>query len=111
MKCRRCRYSRVRRIVRILVAPSGGVRRSFAARLPSPLLGWERRHQPELVRRSASSSTAPVRGTPAPNRRHVHVNTVAYQVRRVEELAGRSLSSTADRVCFFLRLKDTGVPR
>ncbi|MDX3107125.1 hypothetical protein [Nonomuraea angiospora] len=39
------------------------------------------------------------------------MNTVAYQVRRVEELAGRSLSSTADRVCFFLRLKDTGVPR
>ncbi|MFC5160583.1 hypothetical protein ACFPOI_17650 [Nonomuraea angiospora] len=29
----------------------------------------------------------------------------------MEELVGRSLSSTADRVGLFLRLRDTGAPR
>ncbi|MEU6779244.1 helix-turn-helix domain-containing protein [Nonomuraea angiospora] len=88
----------------MLVTPSGGVHRSFTARLPSPLLGRERRHQPELVR--ALGIFLDCAGS-----RHAHVNTVGYQVRRVEQLAGRSLSSMADRVDFFLRPRDTGAPR
>jgi DNA-binding PucR family transcriptional regulator len=36
---------------------------------------------------------------------HVHVNTVRYRVKRVEELTGKDLSTMADRVDFFLALR------
>jgi DNA-binding PucR family transcriptional regulator len=42
---------------------------------------------------------------------HVHVNTVRYRIRRIEELTGRNLTTMADRVDFFLALRDTGLPR
>jgi DNA-binding PucR family transcriptional regulator len=36
---------------------------------------------------------------------HLHLNTVRYRIGRVEELTGRDLSSTADRVDLYLALK------
>jgi DNA-binding PucR family transcriptional regulator len=36
---------------------------------------------------------------------HVHVNTVRYRIRRVEDLTGRDLSTMTDRVDFFLALR------
>jgi DNA-binding PucR family transcriptional regulator len=35
----------------------------------------------------------------------VHVNTVRYRIRRIEELTGRDLSSLDDQVDFFLALR------
>jgi len=35
----------------------------------------------------------------------VHVNTVRYRIRRVEELTGRDLSSLTDQVDFLLALR------
>ncbi|MET7335259.1 helix-turn-helix domain-containing protein [Nonomuraea sp. NPDC005650] len=91
MKCRRRRYSPDRRIVRLLVTPSGGVRRSFASRLPSPSIDCERRHQPELVRTLGRGFLDCVGTWNACARRvHVHVNTVRYRIRWIEELAGRN---------------------
>ncbi len=36
---------------------------------------------------------------------YVHVNTVRYRIRRIEELTGRDLSSLDDQVDFFLALR------
>ncbi len=36
---------------------------------------------------------------------YVHVNTVRYRIRRVEELTGRDLSSLNDQGDFFLALR------
>ena len=36
---------------------------------------------------------------------HLHVNTLRYRIRRVEQLTGRSLSSFEERVNFFLALE------
>ena len=36
---------------------------------------------------------------------HVHINTLRHRMKRVEELTGRSLASTADRVDLFLALR------
>ena len=36
---------------------------------------------------------------------YVHVNTVRYRIRRIEELTGRDLSQLNDQVDFFLALQ------
>ena len=36
---------------------------------------------------------------------HLHLNTVRYRIGRIEELTGRDLGSTADRVDLYLALK------
>lgn len=36
---------------------------------------------------------------------HVHVNTLRYRIRRIEELTGRDLSRFDERVDFFLALR------
>ena len=36
---------------------------------------------------------------------YVHVNTVRYRIRRIEELTGRDLSCLDDQVNFFLALR------
>ncbi|MEQ4716540.1 helix-turn-helix domain-containing protein [Nonomuraea sp. B19D2] len=41
----------------------------------------------------------------------MHVNTVLYRIRRIEELTGRNLATMADRVDFFLAFRDTGLLR
>ena len=38
-------------------------------------------------------------------RMYVHVNTVRYRIRRIEELTGRDLSCLDDQVDFFLALR------
>lgn len=39
---------------------------------------------------------------------HVHVNTLRHRIARIEELTGRSLSRTKDRVDFYLALQSLG---
>ncbi|OXM75075.1 MULTISPECIES: helix-turn-helix domain-containing protein [Amycolatopsis] len=41
---------------------------------------------------------------------HVHINTLRHRMRRVEELTGRSLASTQDRVDLFLALRALNLP-
>ncbi|TMR40615.1 PucR family transcriptional regulator [Actinomadura geliboluensis] len=40
-------------------------------------------------------------------RLHVHVNTLRYRIRRIEDLTGRDLGTLEDRVDFFLALRAT----
>jgi DNA-binding PucR family transcriptional regulator len=87
------------------------VRRSFSDRLLSPLLGYDRSHQSDLVRTLGIFLDCAGSWNACAEQLHVHVNTVRYRIRRIEELTGRNLSTMADRVDFFLALRDTAPPR
>ncbi|MGW0200687.1 helix-turn-helix domain-containing protein, partial [Nonomuraea sp. NPDC003201] len=95
----------------LLATVPGDVRRSFTARLLSPLLDYDRSHQSELVRTLGIFLDCAGSWNACAERLHVHVNTVRYRIRRIEELTGRNLATMADRVDFFLALRDTGPPR
>ncbi|WP_205315372.1 PucR family transcriptional regulator, partial [Nonomuraea lactucae] len=81
------------------------VRRSFAARVLAPLIDYDRRHQSDLVRTLGTFLDCSGSWNVCARRMHLHVNTVRYRIRRVEELTGRDLSAMADRVDFFLALR------
>ncbi|MED7925691.1 helix-turn-helix domain-containing protein [Nonomuraea sp. LP-02] len=95
----------------LLATVPAEVRRSFADRLLSPLLDYDRRHQSELVRTLGVFLDCAGSWNACAERLHVHVNTVRYRVRRIEELTGRNLATMADRVDFYLALRDTAPPR
>ncbi|MER6577979.1 helix-turn-helix domain-containing protein [Nonomuraea sp. NPDC001023] len=94
----------------LLATVPGDVRRSFSDRLLSPLLAYDRRHQSDLVRTLDVFLDCSGSWNACAERLHVHVNTVRYRVRRIEELTGRNLSAMSDRVDFFLALRDTTPP-
>ncbi|MEV1247002.1 helix-turn-helix domain-containing protein [Nonomuraea sp. NPDC050022] len=89
----------------LLATAPGDVRRSFADRLLTPLLDYDGRHQSELVRTLGTFLDCAGSWNACAERMHVHVNTVRYRIRRVEELTGRDLSTMTDRVDFFLALR------
>ena len=89
----------------LLATVPGDVRASFADRLLGPLLAYDARHQSELVRTLGTFLDCAGSWNACAERMHVHVNTVRYRVKRVEELTGKDLSTMADRVDFFLALK------
>ncbi|HEX4818430.1 MAG TPA: helix-turn-helix domain-containing protein, partial [Nonomuraea sp.] len=95
----------------LLATVPGDVRRSFTDRLLSPLLDYDRRHQSDLVRTLGIFLDCAGSWNACAEQLHVHVNTVRYRVRRIEELTGRNLAAMADRVDFFLALRDTSPPR
>ncbi|MFD2353664.1 PucR family transcriptional regulator [Nonomuraea ferruginea] len=89
----------------LLATVPGDVRRSFAGRLLAPLLDYDTGHQSELVRTLATFLDCAGSWNACAERMHVHVNTVRYRIKRVEELTGRDLSTMADRVDLFLALR------
>jgi len=91
----------------LLATVPGDVRGSFAGRLLRPLLDYDSRHQSELVRTLNAFLDCAGSWNTSAELLHVHVNTVRYRIRRVEELTGRDLSTMADRVDFFLALRST----
>ncbi|GAA2798562.1 PucR family transcriptional regulator [Nonomuraea dietziae] len=89
----------------LLATVPGDVRRSFAHRLLAPLFDYDAGHQSELVRTLGTFLDTAGSWNACAERMHVHVNTVRYRIRRIEELTGRDLSTMADRVDFFLALR------
>ncbi|MGV9777949.1 PucR family transcriptional regulator [Streptosporangium sp. NPDC003464] len=89
----------------LLATVPGDVRRSFADRTLDPLVDYDRRHHSELVRTLETFLDCVGSWNVCAERLHVHVNTVRYRVRRIEELTGRDLSTMADRVDLFLALR------
>jgi DNA-binding PucR family transcriptional regulator len=89
----------------LLATVPDDVRRSFAARLLDPLFDYDSRHQSELVRTLDTFLDCAGSWNTCAERLHVHVNTVRYRLRRIEELTRRDLSSMADRVDLFLALR------
>ncbi|MFJ2029133.1 PucR family transcriptional regulator [Streptosporangium sp. NPDC087985] len=89
----------------LLATVPDDVRRSFAARMLDPLFDYDRRHQSDLVRTLDTFLDCVGSWNTCAERLHVHVNTVRYRIRRVEELTGRDLSTMTDRVDLFLALR------
>ncbi|TDD36740.1 helix-turn-helix domain-containing protein [Saccharopolyspora elongata] len=73
--------------------------------LLGPVLDHDERRGSDLVPSLAVFLDAGGRWQEAAQRLHVHINTLRHRMNRVEELTGRSLSITADRVDLFLALR------
>ena len=89
----------------LLASVPGSVLRSFRERLLGPLLAYDERHRAELLPTLREFLACSGSWHACAARMYVHVNTVRYRIRRIEELTGRDLSSLDDQVDFFLALR------
>ncbi len=89
----------------LLAAVPGSVLRSFRDRLIGPLVSYDQRHRAELLPTLREFLACSGSWNSCATRMRVHVNTVRYRIRRVEELTGRNLSCLDDQVDFFLALR------
>jgi PucR C-terminal helix-turn-helix domain/Purine catabolism regulatory protein-like family/GGDEF-like domain len=89
----------------LLAAVPGSVLRSFRDRLLSPLIAYDQRHRAELLPTLREFLACSGSWNACATKMYVHVNTVRYRIRRIEELTGRDLSSLDDQVDFFLALR------
>ncbi|MBV9094424.1 MAG: PucR family transcriptional regulator ligand-binding domain-containing protein [Streptosporangiaceae bacterium] len=89
----------------LLATVPGSVLRSFRDRLLGPLAAYDRRHRAELLPTLREFLACSGSWNACAVRMYVHVNTVRYRIRRIEELTGRDLSSLEDQVDFFLALR------
>ncbi|HEY1318856.1 MAG TPA: PucR family transcriptional regulator ligand-binding domain-containing protein [Streptosporangiaceae bacterium] len=81
------------------------VLRSFRERLLGPLLAYDEQHRAELLPTLREFLACSGSWNACAVRMYVHVNTVRYRIRRIEELTGRDLSRLDDQVDFFLALR------
>ena len=89
----------------LLASVPGSVLRSFRDRLLGPLLAYDDQHRAELLQTLREFLACSGSWNACAAKMYVHVNTVRYRIRRIEELTGRDLSSLDDRVDFFLALR------
>jgi hypothetical protein len=89
----------------LLAAVPGSVLRAFRDRLIGPLASYDQRHRAELVPTLREFLGCSGSWNVCASRMRVHVNTVRYRIRRIEELTGRNLSCLDDQVDFFLALR------
>jgi hypothetical protein len=89
----------------LLATVPASVLRSFRERLLGPLVAYDDRHRAELLPTLREFLACSGSWNACAAKMYVHVNTVRYRLRRVEELTGRDLSSLNDQVDFFLALR------
>jgi hypothetical protein len=89
----------------LLASVPGSVLRSFRERLLGPLLTYDERHRAELLPTLREFLACSGSWNACAASMYVHVNTVRYRIRRIEELTGRDLSRLDDQVDFFLALR------
>jgi hypothetical protein len=89
----------------LLASVPASVQRAFRERLLGPLMAYDDQHHAELLPTLREFLDCSGSWNACAARMYVHVNTVRYRIRRVEELTGRDLSSLDDRVDFFLALR------
>jgi hypothetical protein len=89
----------------LMASVPGAVLRSFRERLLGPLLAYDERHRAELLPTLREFLACSGSWNACAARMYVHVNTVRYRIRRIEELTGRDLSSLDDQVDFFLAMR------
>jgi hypothetical protein len=89
----------------LLAAVPGSVLRSFRDRLIGPLVSYDQRHRAELLPTLREFLACSGSRNSCATRMCVHVNTVRYRIRRIEELTGRDLSCLDDQVDFYLALR------
>ncbi len=90
----------------LLATVPASVLRSFRARLLGPLLAYDDQHRAELLPTLREFLACSGSWNACAVRMYVHVNTVRYRIRRIEELTGRDLSRLDDQVDFFLALRN-----
>jgi len=73
--------------------------------LLGPVLEHDRRRGGDLLPSLEQFLDSGGRWQDAAHQLHVHINTLRHRMNRVEELTGRSLSRTADRVDLFLAVR------
>jgi len=89
----------------LLATVPASVLRSFRERLLGPLEAYDDRHRAELLPTLREFLSCSGSWNACAAKMYVHVNTVRYRIRRIEELTGRDLSSLNDQVDFFLALR------
>ena len=89
----------------LLAAVPGEARRAFRAGLLAPVLDYDREHGTELVRTLRVFLDCSGSWTKAADAMFVHVNSLRYRIRRVEELTGRDLGTLADQAALLLALR------
>ena len=89
----------------LLATVPASVLRSFRERLLGPLLAYDDRHRAELLPTLREFLACSGSWNACAAKMFVHVNTVRYRIRRIEELTGRDLSCLDDQVDFFLALR------
>jgi sugar diacid utilization regulator len=89
----------------LLASVPPSVLRSFRERLLGPLLTYDDQHRAELLPTLREFLACSGSWNACAARMYVHVNTVRYRIRRIEELTGRDLSRLDDQVDFFLALR------
>jgi hypothetical protein len=89
----------------LLATVPASVLRSFRERLLGPLVAYDDRHRAELLPTLREFLACSGSWNACAAKLYVHVNTVRYRIRRIEELTGRDLSRLDDQVDFFLALR------
>ncbi|SFE59488.1 Purine catabolism regulatory protein-like family protein [Actinopolyspora alba] len=92
----------------LLSAVPDELRHSYRQRLLGGLLAYDRDHQSDLVHTLRTFLECSGSWSRCAQRLHVHVNTLRYRVRRVEEITGRDLGDFPTRVDFYLALQING---
>lgn len=82
-----------------------GLRSSYRQRLLSGLVDYDRTHHSDLVRTLRVFLECSGSWSRCSQRLHVHVNTLRYRIRRIEEITGRDLGDFPTRVDFYLALQ------
>ena len=89
----------------LLATVPASVLRSFRERLLGPLRAYDDQHRAELLPTLREFLACSGSWNACSAKMYVHVNTVRYRIRRIEELTGRDLSRLDDQVDFFLALR------
>lgn len=89
----------------LLASATDELRRSYRRRVLSKLLAYDEAHHSDLVNTVWVFLECSGSWARCAKRLHVHVNTLRYRIRRVEEITGRDLGEFATRVDFYLALQ------
>ena len=89
----------------LLATAPDEARRAFRTSLLSPLLDYDADHGTELVRTLRVFLDCSGSWTRAAEAMFVHVNSLRYRMRRVEDLTGRDMGSLADQAAMLLALR------
>ncbi|WP_092603234.1 PucR family transcriptional regulator [Actinopolyspora xinjiangensis] len=92
----------------LLSAVPDELRNSYRQRLLGGLLAYDRSHQSDLVNTLRTFLECSGSWSRCAQLLHVHVNTLRYRIRRVEEITGRDLGDFPTRVDFYLALQISG---
>ncbi|MEH1017443.1 helix-turn-helix domain-containing protein [Micromonospora sp. CPCC 206060] len=80
-------------------------RNSFHERVLGPVLEYDRRYRANLVRTLSVFLEFGGSWSQCARQLHLHVNTLRYRMKRIEELTGRDLGRFDDRVDLYLALR------